>query len=617
MKILYNRFFKVLCKISLSICLVILIFGTLLADFYNNRGQFNKTYIANSFALTQVDKIMSYSIIPYFEDGISMEELDSHNKIFEDIDFLDENYHFIVKSYDEVVYSDITDKSTVAYISEVTHEFSNDYGSNEYLEITIESYVNKNLIKEGELYEASLIFNKLNNNINEISIFLCITAVIAIFLIAHTLLTAGYNKDGIIEATRIDKIYIEILFIIYFMSTEIIYIEGTTITSYISIIISLLKLFYLVSTSLLLVTTIVSRIRNKIFMKRSLIVSMLTFFKKITKQILEDLSSKVKATLLVVGIFLIEIFILFNGIFTIELSILQWLLFKVAEFLLLMHFYSNVFKIKNAAKDIHDGSSDVKIDTSDMHGITRETAEYMNDIFTGLDKAVAEKLKSEQLKTELITNVSHDLKTPLTSIINYVDLMKKEDTDNPKLKEYLEVIDKQSMRLKKLTEDVIEASKAATGNIKAELNEINISEMMSQALGEYENKFNDRQLSVIFDSSENQYFALADGRLLWRVIDNLFSNVCKYALEGTRLYIDIDETGNYVIITVKNISKYQLNISSEELMQRFVRGDSSRSTSGNGLGLSIAESLMALQNGKLKLDINGDLFTANIYLTEP
>jgi signal transduction histidine kinase len=195
--------------------------------------------------------------------------------------------------------------------------------------------------------------------------------------------------------------------------------------------------------------------------------------------------------------------------------------------------------------------------------------------------------------------------------------MKKEKIENEKVQEYLKVVDKQSLRLNKLTEDVIEASKAATGNINVELSSLNLSEMLAQSLGEYENKFKEKELDIVYSEQTLPVSVMADGRLLWRVIENLFSNVYKYAMEGTRLYIDIDNDEEYVKIIMKNVSKYQLNISSDELMQRFVRGDSSRSTSGNGLGLSIAESLTKLQGGTLDIQIIGDSFIAVLNLRKP
>lgn len=299
-----------------------------------------------------------------------------------------------------------------------------------------------------------------------------------------------------------------------------------------------------------------------------------------------------------------------------DIYLILFFFLKGLEFCILLRFSSQLFYLHKVAKQIRDGEVEAKADTKEMHGILREHGECLNGISKGLKKAIGEQMKSEQMKVELITNVSHDIKTPLTSIISYVDLMKKEKTDNPKITEYLDVLDKQSLRLKSLTEQVIEASKAATGNLEVNISKLNVGEMLSQALGEYENKFSKINLCTIYEPEKDTCFAYGDGQLLWRVLYNLFSNVYKYALEGTRFYIDVTEREESCVVSLKNISKYRLNGTSEELMQRFVRGDASRSTQGNGLGLSIAQSLMSLQGGELKIETNGDLFVAELSLSK-
>ena len=222
--------------------------------------------------------------------------------------------------------------------------------------------------------------------------------------------------------------------------------------------------------------------------------------------------------------------------------------------------------------------------------------------------AVNERIKSERFKTELITNVSHDIKTPLTSIINYVDLLKKEEITQPKAQEYIEVLERQSARLKKLIEDLMEASKASTGNIAVELELCDINILLTQTIGEFEEKLNSKELSLVIDQSLENIFIMADNRHIWRIFDNLMNNICKYGQPGTRVYINIEATEKEVTIIFRNTSGYQLNISSDELLERFVRGDSSRHTEGSGLGLSIAQNLAELMGGSLKLHVDGDLF---------
>lgn len=217
-------------------------------------------------------------------------------------------------------------------------------------------------------------------------------------------------------------------------------------------------------------------------------------------------------------------------------------------------------------------------------------------------------MKSEYFKTELITNVSHDIKTPLTSIINYVDLLEKEEVENPRIKEYLEVLSRQSSRLKKLIEDLMEASKASTGNLNVVFERCDAHVMLTQTIGEFEEKLKEGQIELIVKGSKNPMFIQADPRHLWRIFDNMMNNICKYAQPLTRAYVNIETEGGTGKIIFRNISKCALNIESEELMERFVRGDSSRNTEGSGLGLSIAKSLTELMHGKLELFVDGDLF---------
>ena len=227
---------------------------------------------------------------------------------------------------------------------------------------------------------------------------------------------------------------------------------------------------------------------------------------------------------------------------------------------------------------------------------------------------VTEQRRFEQMRRDFVTNVSHELKTPLTSIINYVDLMKKEKVDNETVQEYIAVLDRQSARLKKLIEDLMEASKASTGNIKVELEAMDATVMLTQVVGEFEERAKKNQLDIVVDSPEPPVKIMADGRHLWRVIDNLMSNICKYAMPGTRVYLTTEREGDTARMVVRNISRYPLNISADELTERFVRGDSSRSTEGSGLGLSIATSLMSLQGGDFRLTIDGDLFKVTLIL---
>lgn len=269
--------------------------------------------------------------------------------------------------------------------------------------------------------------------------------------------------------------------------------------------------------------------------------------------------------------------------------------------------------LKAAGERLARGDIDEKINTKRMYWEFKRHAENLNSIGEGMAAAVEQRMKSERLKTELITNVSHDIKTPLTSIVNYVDLLNKPHTPEQEA-EYLEVLDRQSKRLKKLTEDLVEASKASTGNMNVNLMRTNTREIIEQSLAEYGRRMEQGKLIVITNIPDPPPCAMADGRLLWRVLDNLFNNVCKYALAGTRVYIDAAVEGEEAVISVKNISRDPLNVSADELMERFVRGDSARHTEGSGLGLNIAQSLVNLMHGRFAISIDGDLFKAEIRL---
>ncbi len=268
--------------------------------------------------------------------------------------------------------------------------------------------------------------------------------------------------------------------------------------------------------------------------------------------------------------------------------------------------------IMDGLKKISDGELQYKIKIDTLTGKQKVMAEYINNIGDGLDAAVENSLKKERMQTELITNVSHDLKTPLTSIINYVDLMKRENPTDPKIQEYLRILDEKSQRLKVLTEDVVEASKASTGNIKLEMNDIDFVEMVQQVIGEFEEKFKEKNLTMMVHFTDEPSIIYADGQRMWRVLENVFGNVVKYAMEGTRVYAEISNRNKKVTFSLKNISAQPLNISADELTERFIRGDVARNTEGSGLGLSIAKSLTELQGGEFKLYLDGDLFKVMI-----
>lgn len=271
-------------------------------------------------------------------------------------------------------------------------------------------------------------------------------------------------------------------------------------------------------------------------------------------------------------------------------------------------------KLSDSLRRISEGETGLLVDEKEYSGMNQGMAESINHISTGLRTALNEQVKAERLKADLITNVSHDIRTPLTSIINYVDLLKREDIKDEKLNAYIDVLDKKSERLKNLTEDLLEASKASSGNIRMEMTKLDLKELAMQAAAEFDDKYAKRGLELEISAPEEPVYVLADGRHLWRVFENLYNNAGKYALENTRIYVDVLREQDFCRFIIKNISAQKLNIRPEELTERFVRGDLSRSTEGSGLGLSIAESLTKLMNGVLKIEIDGDLYKAIVSL---
>lgn len=274
-----------------------------------------------------------------------------------------------------------------------------------------------------------------------------------------------------------------------------------------------------------------------------------------------------------------------------------------------------IMKIQQALELISTGALDTKLDVSEFHGQEKEVAEAVNHIRDGLMESVNESLKNEKLKADLITNVSHDIKTPLTSIVNYVDLLKRENLGNENARNYIRILDEKSQRLKQLTEDLVETSKITSGNVKLDMQKIDIVELLYQTGGEFNERFEARNLTIVTKIPNKSMYIYADGRQLYRSLENLYTNAAKYALENTRVYVELSNNDNKVVFTIKNVSKNELDIVSDgkvDLTERFVRGEKSRTTEGSGLGLSITKNLTTLMGGKFEINVDGDLFIATI-----
>lgn len=389
--------------------------------------------------------------------------------------------------------------------------------------------------------------------------------------------------------------------------------------------------FWLQTTALIIIFTadfamftgffvsLAARVKAGGALKNTLIWIVISFIVRLIKKLFEFVSMLIQnipllwktilgAAIAFCWVFILIIIGMFNPSTALFLWFLSWSLFFTVALVITM----NLIKLKRGGERLASGNLGEKINTSNMFTEFKRHAEALNSIGDGMTLAVEERLKSERFRTELITNVSHDLKTPLTSIINYVDLLKKEAPENEKARSYIEVLDRQASRLRKLTEDLVEASKASTGNISIELAVCELNELLMQTSGEYGERLSAAGLELIIKKPDEAVRIMADGRHLWRVIENLLNNICKYAQPMTRVYINLDKKGNKAEITFKNTSMYALNITSDELMERFVRGDASRHTEGSGLGLSIARSLVELQNGRMSIFIDGDLFKVTL-----
>lgn len=291
-----------------------------------------------------------------------------------------------------------------------------------------------------------------------------------------------------------------------------------------------------------------------------------------------------------------------------------FLVVKVLEILAVLAIALNLRTLEKNGKQLSEGDLSTPVDTKRLFGAFRRYGQAMNRLQSGMESAVQEQMRAERMKTELITNVSHDIKTPLTSIVNYVDLLKKEDIPSPAAREYITVLDRQNKRLKKLTEDLVEASKASSGALPVDLQPTDVSVLFSQITGEYQDRLADCHLTLVTQPPAGQPVVLADSKLLSRVVDNLVSNICKYAMPETRVYVSGVTADGQMTMSFKNVSRAELNISPDELMERFVRGDTSRHTEGSGLGLSIARSLVQLMGGTFRLSIDADLFRADVTL---
>ncbi len=445
-----------------------------------------------------------------------------------------------------------------------------------------------------------------------LTVFLMVLfAALALFFFCFLMASAGHwaGHEGI-HLTWLDKIpadvWLLVLLCTFFIGWEELYYEWGRVFFYAA----------LVPLVLLFLCAFAAQCKAGTVLRGALIGRIARFLWRIVRslflglwRIARNLPLLWKTALVMAGVFFLEMLFVLAGYGSVDGI---FVIMKAVELLAALYIALNLRALQKGGEKLANGDFSSPIDTRYLIGDFKRYGQELNDVQSGLEQAVQEQMKAEHLKTELITNVSHDIKTPLTSIVNYVDLLKKEDMPSPAAREYIAVLDRQSHRLKKLTEDLVEASKASSGALNVELQPTDVNVLLSQIEGEYQERLAACHLTLVTQPPAPGTMIQADSRLLSRVMDNLVSNVCKYALENTRVYVTAAVRDGQAVISFKNVSRDELNISPDELMERFVRGDASRHSEGSGLGLSIARSLVQLQGGTFALSIDADLFRADI-----
>ena len=441
-----------------------------------------------------------------------------------------------------------------------------------------------------------------------------ISILVMVLSFGFLLYAAGHRKavEGIV-LTPLDKIPLDILSVsvcgveIGTMLLALLMLEETDIGRFSNVCLEMCGLFgvFMTVIAIAFMLSFCVRVKAGKWWRNSICYRIYSWIRDLIGSVFRHIELLWKAILLVGVVSGVELFVL--GSFE-DGAIVFFLLERIVLCAVMCLAAIQIHKLQKAGQCMAEGDLSYKINTEKMFWECKKHGEYLNKISEGMSKAVEERMKSERLKTELITNVSHDIKTPLTSIINYVDLLSKEELHNDKAAEYLEVLKRQSSKLKKLIEDLVEASKAASGNLAVDSQQLETGVFVTQMVGEFEEKLSMAGLELIVSKPEEAVYIMADGRHIWRVVDNLMNNICKYAQKDSRVYVNLEATEKRVCIIFRNISKYPLNISGEELTERFVRGDKSRNTEGHGLGLSIAQSLMNLIHGNMNIVVDGDLF---------
>ena len=631
MKLKENVFLKAGAVFLLLITLAALVFGTVGTFIFSEAGLYTQSREdARRFIYRDVTMSYMYRAISDYED-----DLNGVYRYPSSALPTETNFRY------EIFKTDTGERVAGTYAGEdylYTFSFTRDvvtggYGYYFSTEYTVHGYVKGPITANDRYMTLSRWFDTAYDHKYTVIALAIAGFLSSVGLFCYLIISAGHKRgeDGI-SLNFIDKIPFDLLLVIPTVAAVgflLFFSEALDAwrSPDIAVIYLLLTVLLFFTTTLLFILTVVSfaaRAKAGGWWKNTVIYKVCAWIFRLISRIFRGIfsalryvfrhiSSTVKAIALFLALSLLEIVILVGtGSYNIGPYILFWFFERLLLGGLLVFGVINFHLLRRGGKKLSEGDLSHQIDTKYMLFGFKEYADDLNNISAGMSRAVDAKMKSERFKTELITNVSHDIKTPLTSIVNYVDLIKKEETENERIKEYTEVLERQSARLKKLTEDLVEASKASTGNINVNLERCQPDVLLSQIAGEYEERFRALQLEPVINITDEPLYIMADGRLCFRIFDNLMNNICKYALPGTRVYLSLAREGDEAVLTFRNISKYALNLTSEELMERFVRGDASRHTEGSGLGLSIAKSLTELQKGTMALYVDGDLFKAVI-----
>ncbi|MBR4973235.1 MAG: HAMP domain-containing histidine kinase, partial [Clostridia bacterium] len=581
----------------MALVLVASVAATVVMGYY--KFYFSEQSVVKEEILTDMAQNEAYHLANLLEWETNLEKYYKDKNVFYRVTYI--NSDKVLTNYNGEPYIATADTGYYEYEEYYVEnkEGGYNYEIKEIMVGDIEVFIAKDMHKS-DLFSVTAEIIDIGYRLRFAMVFIALGSLAAfIFLLCFLFCAAGHRQGGVIKCNLIDRVPFDFInAVVVVLAVFSILIVDAFASDGVSMIIWLClvgSVDYFIALGYTM--SFATRIKTRTLIKNNILYYILSFIgKKIKKffnwikYIFSNCSLLQKTWIVVLAV------VIFQFIFTIAVAnnlydaheVFVFAMFFATAFLVCVLLYLAVVlqKIKLGGERIANGDLQYKIDAKYMFGDFKEFAESLNNINEGLQTAVNEKMKSERFKTELITNVSHDIKTPLTSIINYVDLIKKEDIDNETVRQYIEVLDRQSGRLKKLVEDLVEASKASSGSLSVNLSACNVGVLLTQAVGEFEDRLKNTGITPVVNIPEVPVVILADGRHLWRIFDNLLSNVCKYALSGTRVYLDIKEEEEKVAITFRNISKFQLNVTEEELLERFVRGDASRNTEGSGLGLS-------------------------------